>query len=278
MTATTAAPLCGAITALMTGVAYATSAEMAERTGPLPRLCRKPRRHAAGHPQPSPRRLRPEPRLRRPVDPSGAAGRRATAPTRRWSTPPATPGTRRSARREVRLSATPRPRCIAPTGTIGLVMDCDTTGIEPDFALVKFKKLAGGGYFKIINRMVPQALETLGYDPRRSKRSSATPSATARLKDAPGINHADPARPRASTTTRSTSIEEALADRLRHQLRLQQIDPGRGVLHGSAGASPTRSSTILSFDMLAALGFTKAESTPPTPIAAGAMTLEGAPS
>ena len=52
---------------------------------------------------------------------------------------------------------------IAPTGTIGLVMDCDTTGIEPDFALVKFKKLAGGGYFKIINRSVPAALETLGY-------------------------------------------------------------------------------------------------------------------
>jgi ribonucleoside-diphosphate reductase alpha chain len=47
---------------------------------------------------------------------------------------------------------------IAPTGTIGLVMDCDTTGIEPDFALVKFKKLAGGGYFKIINRSVPEAL------------------------------------------------------------------------------------------------------------------------
>src|SRR5262249_15354913 len=55
---------------------------------------------------------------------------------------------------------------IAPTGTIGLVMDCDTTGIEPDFALVKFKKLAGGGYFKIINRAVPEALTTLGYDAR----------------------------------------------------------------------------------------------------------------
>ena len=52
---------------------------------------------------------------------------------------------------------------IAPTGTIGLVMDCDTTGIEPDFALVKFKKLAGGGYFKIINASMPPALETLGY-------------------------------------------------------------------------------------------------------------------
>ena len=53
---------------------------------------------------------------------------------------------------------------IAPTGTIGLVMDCDTTGIEPDFAIVKFKKLAGGGYFKIINRVVPEALKRLGYE------------------------------------------------------------------------------------------------------------------
>ena len=71
---------------------------------------------------------------------------------------------------------------IAPTGTIGLVMDCDTTGIEPDFALVKFKKLAGGGYFKIINRAVPEALSTLGYDDERPDRarSSPTRSATAR--------------------------------------------------------------------------------------------------
>src|SRR5436190_14878033 len=53
--------------------------------------------------------------------------------------------------------------CIAPTGTIALVMDCDTTGVEPDFALVKFKKLAGGGYFKIINASIPPALERLGY-------------------------------------------------------------------------------------------------------------------
>jgi hypothetical protein len=59
---------------------------------------------------------------------------------------------------------------IAPTGTIGLVMDCDTTGIEPDFALVKFKKLAGGGYFKIINRAVPEALRTLGYSESADRR------------------------------------------------------------------------------------------------------------
>ena len=67
---------------------------------------------------------------------------------------------------------------IAPTGTIGLVMDCDTTGIEPDFALVKFKKLAGGGYFKIINRSVPSALEKLGYSSSQSKRSWAMQSVT----------------------------------------------------------------------------------------------------
>jgi ribonucleoside-diphosphate reductase alpha chain len=58
---------------------------------------------------------------------------------------------------------------IAPTGTIGLVMDCDTTGVEPDFALVKFKKLSGGGYFKIINQSVPAALKNLGYTEKESE-------------------------------------------------------------------------------------------------------------
>ena len=76
---------------------------------------------------------------------------------------------------------------IAPTGTIGLVMDCDTTGIEPDFALVKFKKLAGGGYFKIINRMrARRRSRTLGYTPGgRSTPSSPMPSAMARCEGAP---------------------------------------------------------------------------------------------
>jgi ribonucleoside-diphosphate reductase alpha chain len=69
---------------------------------------------------------------------------------------------------------------IAPTGTIGLVMDCDTTGIEPDFALVKFKKLAGGGYFKIINRSVPARWRRWATPPPRSRRSSPTRSVTAR--------------------------------------------------------------------------------------------------
>ena len=79
---------------------------------------------------------------------------------------------------------------IAPTGTIGLVMDCDTTGIEPDFALVKFKKLAGGGYFKIINRAVPEALRALGYDEKQIGDIVAYAVGRATLAHAPGVNHA----------------------------------------------------------------------------------------
>src|SRR5690606_18846200 len=77
---------------------------------------------------------------------------------------------------------------IAPTGTIGLVMDCDTTGIEPDFALVKFKKLAGGGYFKIINRAVPEALRTLGYSEAQIAEIEAYAVGHGNLDQAPGIN------------------------------------------------------------------------------------------
>ena len=90
---------------------------------------------------------------------------------------------------------------VAPTGTIGLVMDCDTTGIEPDFALVKFKKLAGGGYFKIINRAVPEALRALGYREATSPRSRPMPSATARC--------ANRARNQRHATLRAKGFTEA---------------------------------------------------------------------
>ena len=77
---------------------------------------------------------------------------------------------------------------VAPTGTIGLVMDCDTTGIEPDFALVKFKKLAGGGYWKIINRAVPEALRALGYRESDIAEIEAYAVGHGSLSNAPGIN------------------------------------------------------------------------------------------
>src|SRR5882724_10700612 len=154
--------LCAAITALMTGVSYAASAEMARELGSFPsfdrnrsamlRVIRNHRRAAYGEtagyeglsvtPVPLDAANCPEPAL-------------VTAAQRAWDDAlfvGETHGYRNA-----------QATTVAPTGTIGLVMDCDTTGIEPDFALVKFKKLAGGGYFKIINRTVPSALKTLGY-------------------------------------------------------------------------------------------------------------------
>ena len=123
---------------------------------------------------------------------------------------------------------------IAPTGTIGLVMDCDTTGIEPDFALVKFKKLAGGGYFKIINRSVPAALEKLGYNSAQIEEIIAYAVGHGTMGNAPRDqpHHAD--RPR-FRPERDRQDRGSIAVGLRHPLRLQPVDPGRGVLHQRAG-------------------------------------------
>ena len=152
---------CGALTALMHAASYATSAEIAAEVGPFPRyeanrdamlrVIRNHRRAAYNAPPSEYEGLTITPvgidAALLPATTCSQAARRESRPHAR-------------ARREARLSATPRSPCIAPTGTIGLVMDCDTTGIEPDFALVKFKKLAGGGYFKIINASIPPALDT----------------------------------------------------------------------------------------------------------------------
>jgi ribonucleoside-diphosphate reductase alpha chain len=78
---------------------------------------------------------------------------------------------------------------IAPTGTIGLVMDCDTTGVEPDFALVKFKKLSGGGYFKIINQSIPTALRNLGYSEKENDAIVKYAKGHGTFAGAPYINH-----------------------------------------------------------------------------------------
>ncbi len=158
-----------ALTAIMTGISYATSAEMAAELGTFPgfdknrehmlRVMRNHRRAAYGEstgyeqlgvtPVPIEASHCPDQAL---VHHAKLAWDKALALGEQHGY--------RNAQSTV----------IAPTGTIGLVMDCDTTGIEPDFALVKFKKLAGGGYFKIINRAVPEALRTLGYRRSRNRR------------------------------------------------------------------------------------------------------------
>src|SRR5690606_6101157 len=98
---------------------------------------------------------------------------------------------------------------IAPTGTIGLVMDCDTTGIEPDFALVKFKKLAGGGYFKIINRAVPEGLRALGYSEAEIAEIEVYAVGHGTLANAPGINHTT-LRAKGFTDEAIEKVEKAL--------------------------------------------------------------------
>ncbi len=216
--------LCGALSALMTGVCYATSAEIASELGPFPgyapnaehmlRVMRNHRRAAYGEasgyealsvaPVPLDRAACPRPGL---VD----AARRA------WDL--AIELGERHGYRNAQVSV------VAPTGTIGLVMDCDTTGIEPDFALVKFKKLAGGGYFKVVNRAVPEALRALGYREPTSPRSRSTRSATATCAR-PRASRRRPCAPGASPT-RSSPGSTRRWQRLRHQVRLQQMDARR---------------------------------------------------
>ena len=164
---------------------------------------------------------------------------------------------------------------VAPTGTIGLVMDCDTTGIEPDFALVKFKKLAGGGYFKIINRAVPDALRALGYDEKAIDDMIGYAVGRATLAHAPGINH---------SALRAKGLPEAAIEKVEAALRgafdirfvFNKWTLGAETLSGALKI-PAERYEAPGFDLLTALGFTKAEIELANIFACGAMTLEGAP-
>ncbi len=164
---------------------------------------------------------------------------------------------------------------IAPTGTIGLVMDCATTGIEPDFALVKFKKLAGGGYFKIINGMVPTALARLGYDADQIKAIVAHAVGEGSLEQAPFIN-------RRQLTSRGLS--DAAVDRVEAALKsashirdaFSRWTVGEATLSGELGLSQDVYSAPR-FDLLRELGFTPTEIEAANTFICGTMTLEGAP-
>jgi ribonucleoside-diphosphate reductase alpha chain len=163
---------------------------------------------------------------------------------------------------------------IAPTGTIGLVMDCDTTGIEPDFALVKFKKLAGGGYFKIINRAVPEALETLGYTEAQIEEIIAYAVGHGTLGQAPGINHGS-LKAKGFGPTEIEKIERRCPG-LRHQVRLQPVDAGRGLLHQDP-RHPGEKLNDPTFDMLTSPRLLQEGHRGRQHHVCGTMTLEGAP-
>ena len=164
---------------------------------------------------------------------------------------------------------------IAPTGTIGLVMDCDTTGIEPDFAIVKFKKLAGGGYFKIINRVVPDALSILGYKPFEIEAISSYAVGNGTLHNAPGINHQS-LMEKGFGIREIKLLETALANAFDIKFVFNKWTLGEEFCKTSLGLNDSQLND-LSFNMLEFLGFTKSDIDAANTFVCGAMTLEGAP-
>jgi ribonucleoside-diphosphate reductase alpha chain len=164
---------------------------------------------------------------------------------------------------------------IAPTGTIGLVMDCDTTGIEPDFALVKFKKLAGGGYFKIINQSVPEALRVLGYRPEQIEATINYAVGHGTLNGSPGVNH-EWLKLKGFGEKELASVEAALATAFDIRFVFNKWTLGEEFCTTQLGLAPDRMD-MADFDLLAELGFTKSEIDAANIYCCGAMTLEGAP-
>jgi len=271
--------ICGALTAIMTGVAYATSAEMAAELGAFPRFAenrepmlrvmRNHRRAAYGDRTGFEAMTTPPV----PLDHKACPDRKLVEHAKRaWD-------------RAVELGQAHGYRnaqasVVAPTGTIGLVMDCDTTGIEPDFALVKFKKLAGGGYFKIINRAVPEALRVLGY--KESEIAEIITYAVGHgsmgngsLKDAPAINHTT-LKAKGFTPEAIEKVEKALPTAFDIKFAFNKWTLGVDLLRDQLGVEPADLAAP-SFDLLAHLGFSKREIEAANIHVCGAMTVEGAP-
>ena len=162
---------------------------------------------------------------------------------------------------------------IAPTGTIGLVMDCDTTGIEPDFALVKFKKLAGGGYFKIINRVVPTALQRLGYNPDQIETIVQYAVGHGTLAGSPALNHTA-LKQRGFGEVQIQAVEQQLGTAFDIKFAFNKWTLGEEFCTETLKI-PAAKLDELSFDLLDYLGFSRGEVEAANTYACGAMTLEG---
>ena len=266
--------ICGAISAVMTGVAYETSAEMAGELGTFPgyepnaadmlRVVRNHRRAAhglaTGYEQINTNPV--------PLDHAALKDRAlAEAARRAWD--------RALERGMANGYRNAQATVVAPTGTIGLVMDCDTTGIEPDFALVKFKKLAGGGYFKIINQAVPQALRTLGYRESEIAEIEAYAVGHGSLRQAPGINHTT-LRAKGFTDEALEKLEGALKSAFDIKFAFNRFTLGEDFLTGALKV-PAEKLNDPTFDLLAHLGFSKKEIEATNNHVCGTMTVEGAP-
>ncbi len=266
--------ICGAISAIMTGVAYATSAEMAKELGPFPgyepnkadmlRVIRNHRRAAYGE-LTGYEKLAIAPV---PLDHKNCKDQRLVdAAKRTWDNALGLGQAHgfRNAQATV----------VAPTGTIGLVMDCDTTGIEPDFALVKFKKLAGGGYFKIINQSVPEALRTLGYRESEIAEIEAFAVGHGSLRQSPAINHST-LKAKGFTDDVLAKIESGLGTAFDIKFVFNKWMIGEEFLTQTLKV-PADKLNDPSFDVFAHLGFSKKDVEAANNHVCGTMTVEGAP-
>ena len=265
---------CAAITALMTGISYATSAEVASEQGPFPgyqqnsknmlRVMRNHRRAAYGKTDEyEGLHINPVPFVVEDLRDTNLGMEAQNA----WDQ--AYENGQKFGFRNAQTTV------IAPTGTIGLVMDCDTTGIEPDFAMVKFKKLAGGGYFKIINRTVPEALRQLQYTEDEIEETINYAVGHGTLNNAPAINH---------ETLKEKGFEEEQIELLEQNLKnvfdirfsFNSYTLGMEFCKEKLNFSEEQL-TDMNFNMLTALGFTNDEIDEANTFCCGTMTLEGSP-
>src|SRR5258705_117051 len=266
--------LCGALTAIMTGISYATSAEMAGELGPFPgykknaahmlRVIRNHRRAAHG-----------ESRGYEGLAVSPVPLDQASCPQADIVTHAKDAWDKALELGELHGYRNAQTTVVAPTGTIGLVMDCDTTGIEPDFALVKFKKLAGGGYWKIINRAVPEALRALGYRESDIAEIEAYAVGHGSLSNAPAINGST-LKAQGFTDEALAKVEAALPTAFDIKFAFNKWTFCEDFLRDTLKIAP-EAIAAPNFDLLAAVGFSKREIEAANVHICGAMTVEGAP-
>jgi ribonucleoside-diphosphate reductase alpha chain len=264
--------ICGAITAILNGVAYETSAEMAKYLGTFAKyeenkthMMRVMHNHrfAAYNATDAYENLSIKPVG---IDPKYCPKYLLDAACNAWDR--AVQNGEKYGYRNAQATV------IAPTGTIGLVMDCDTTGIEPDFALVKFKKLSGGGYFKIINQSVPQALKNLGYTPEQIDAIIYYATGRATLKGAPHINF-ESLKFRGFNDAEIEVLDKAVAGAFEIGFAFNVWTVGEACLQ-RLGFTPEEYNSP-KFNLLRKLGFTKSEIEEANDYVCGTMTVEGAP-
>ena len=266
---------CAAISALMTGAAYKTSAEMARELGPFPgydanaehmgRVLRNHRRAAYAAPDDEYEELTITPTTHAPTlftQETWALARSM------WDNALAIG--------EVAGYRNAQVTCIAPTGTIGLVMDCDTTGIEPDFALVKFKKLAGGGHFKIVNQSVEPALRRLGYNNEQIAAIETFAKGTNTLEGTPHINKAT-LRAKGFDDETIAKIESQLLGAFEIGFVFNQYVLGEEFCREKLGMTDAQLKDWNHSILRDTLGFTQSQIEEASDVICGRMTLEGAP-